>query len=258
VGHVAEIYRYPVKSMQGERLARVSFGPDGLDGDRRFAVIDAETGRVASAKKPRKWAGLLHLRAELRDGVLAVTAADGAEYRSDRHDLDAILSGLLGRSVTLRGPPLAPGSIEVEWPDIPGHPNAASESVEELPAGGYFDLAPVHLLTSATLQRFHDLAPNGGFDTRRFRPNVVVETLPVLSGFVERDWVGGALRIGDSPLRVSTLCSRCVMTTLSQPGLPADPGVLRAVAAHNAVNAGAYVIPAGTGQLVVGDPVWLE
>src|SRR4051812_45067562 len=89
VGHVAEIHRYPVKSMQGECLERVTLGPDGLDGDRRFAVIDTETGRVASAKKPRKWTGLLELRAELRDGMLVVAAADGTEYRSDRDDLDA-------------------------------------------------------------------------------------------------------------------------------------------------------------------------
>lgn len=63
VRHVAEIHRYPVKSMQGECLARVTCGPEGLAGDRRFAVIDTETGRVASAKLPRKWAGLLDLRA---------------------------------------------------------------------------------------------------------------------------------------------------------------------------------------------------
>ena len=258
VGHVAEIHRYPVKSMQGECLERATLGPDGLDGDRRFAVIDAETGRVGSAKKPRKWAGLLELRTELRDGVLVVTATDGAEYRSDRDDLGVALSGLLGHAVTLRGTPLPSACIEIEWPDVPGHPSAASESIETLPAGGYFDLAPVHLLTSASLRRFRELTPDCGFETRRFRPNVVIETLPIFSGFVERDWVGRTLLIGDLPLRLSALCSRCVMTTLSQPGLAADPQVLRAVVAHNASTAGAYVIPAGTAEIAVGDPIWLE
>ena len=258
VGHVAEIYRYPVKSMQGECLERVTCGPSGLEGDRRFAVIDTETGRVASAKNPRKWAGLLELLAELRDGTLVVTTTDGAEFRSDRVDLDATLSRLLGRAVKLCGPPLASASIEIEWPDVPGHPNAASESIEPLAAGSYFDLAPVHLLTRATLHRFRELTQRSGFEARRFRPNVVIETLPLFSGFVERDWVGRMMLVGGVSLRVSALCSRCVMTTLSQPGLPADPQILRAVVSHNTANAGAYAIPAGTGQLAVGDPIWLE
>ena len=141
IGHIAEIHRYPVKSMQGERLEQVRLGPNGLDGDRRFAVIDTETGRVASAKKPRKWAGLLELRAELRDGVLVVTAPDGTEYRSDRDDLSATLSGLLGHAVTFRDTPLPSACIDIEWPDVPGHPNSDSESVETLPAGAFSDLA---------------------------------------------------------------------------------------------------------------------
>lgn len=256
VGYVAEIHRYPVKSMQGERLERAAFGPDGLDGDRRFAVIDAETGRVASAKQPRKWGGLLELRAKLRDGALIVTGPDGAEYRSDRDDLDAALSRLLERRVNLRGAPLGTATIEVAWPDVPGHPQANSESIEALSAG-YFDLAPMHLVTTATLRRLRDLAPDSGIESRRFRPNVLIETLPGLSGFVERDWVGRTLPIGDASLRVSAQCSRCVMTTLSQPGLPADFQILRAIVAHNATNAGAYAVPSGNGELVEGDAVWL-
>jgi uncharacterized protein len=258
VGYVAEIYRYPVKSMQGECLERTTCGPNGLPGDRRFAVIDAETGRVASAKQPRKWSGLLDLGAELRDGALVVTAADGAEYRSNHDDLDAVLSGLLGRAVALRGPPHTSASMEIEWPDVPGYPDAASESIEVLPPGGYFDLALMHLLTTATLRRFRELSPHCGFETRRFRPNVVIETLPVLSGFVERDWCGRRLLLGDLTARVSAPCSRCVMTTLSQPGLPADPQVLQAVVAYNAATAGAYIVPVGTGELAVGNPIWLE
>src|SRR5689334_23539970 len=150
VGHVAEVRRYPVKSMQGETLARAWVGPDGIEGDRRFAVIDAATGRVASAKNPRKWAGLLGLRAELRDGVLVVAAPDGTEYRTDRDDLGAELTRRLGRPVALRGSPTPSAAIEIVWPDVVGLPKAGTESVERLPASGYFDLGPVHFLTTAT------------------------------------------------------------------------------------------------------------
>jgi uncharacterized protein YcbX len=257
VGHVAEVRRYPVKSMQGETLSRASIGPDGIDGDRRFAVIDAETGHVASAKNPRKWAGLLDLRAELRDGVLLVTAPDGVEYRSDRNDLAAVLSRLLGREVTLRGSPLASAAIEIEWPDVPGLPNAGTESVEGLPAGSYFDLAPIHVLTTASLRRFRELTPDSDFDPRRFRPNVVIETLPELIGFAESAWVGRALLLGDVRLDVTAGCSRCVMTTLAQPGLSADPQILRAAVAHNAATVGVYA-RAERGEVAAGTPVWVE
>jgi uncharacterized protein len=257
VGHVTEIRRYPVKSMQGERLERAALGPNGIDGDRRFAVIDAETGRVASAKNPRKWAGLLDLRAELRDGVLVVTAPDGSELRSDRDDLDAALSRLFGRPVILRNVPPATAAIEIQWPDVAGLPNAGSESVEGLPPGGFFDLAPLHLLTTASLRHFRELAPASDFDPRRFRPNLVVEPLPSLVGFVEAEWVGRTVVVGEMPLSVTAPCSRCVMTTLAQPGLPADQLVLRAAVAHNAAVVGVYASVGRTGALAFGDPVWV-
>lgn len=258
VGRVAEVRRYPVKSMQGEPLTRTRVGPGGLDGDRRFAVIDAETGHVASAKNPRKWAGLLDLRADLRGAVLLVTAPNGTEYRSDRDDLDAVLSQLLGRSVALRGSPPSSAAIEIEWPDVPGLPNASTRSVEGLPAGGFFDLAPVHVLTTATLNRFRDLAPERDLDPRRFRPNVVIETVPELAGFAEGAWPGRVLVVGDVRLEVTADCSRCVMTTLAQPGLAADPEILRAAVAHNGAAVGVYARAERDGAVAVGSPVWLE
>ena len=255
---VAALWRYPVKSMQGERLDRATLGPGGLDGDRRFAVIDTETGRVASAKNPRKWAGLLDLSAELRDGVLVLTAPDGSEVRNDRDDLDAELSKRLGRPVTLRATPPGAAAIEIEWPDVAGLPNARSESVEGLPAGGFFDLAPLHLLTTATLRHFCELAPASDFDARRFRPNIVIETLPSWAGFVEAGWVGRTVVIGGASLRVTAPCSRCVMTTLAQPGLPADQQVLRTAVAHSAATVGVYAGSTHEGVVVEGQPVWVK
>ncbi len=257
VGHVSEIRRYPVKSMQGESPTSVRIGPDGLEADRRYAVIDTETGHVASAKNPRKWRSLLDLRAELHDGVLVVTAQNGTVFRSDHADFESELSRHLGRAVTVRGTPLLSPAIEIHWPDLPGIPNAGSDLVEGLSAGSYFDLAPVHLLTTATLQRFRELVPGCDFDSRRFRPNLVIETHAGVTGFVENAWLGRTLDIGELAVQITAPCSRCVMTTLAHSGLSADQQVLRAAVTHNAATVGVYGNANGVGVVAVGDPVWL-
>ena len=136
---------------------------------------------------------------------------------------------------------LMPGDIDTFF-----YASAGTESVESLPSGGYFDLAPVHILTTASLRRFRELAPECDFDSRRFRPNIVIETVPELSGFVESGWAGQALALGHVRLQVTAPCTRCVMTTLAQPGLTADPRVLRAVVAHNAAAVGVYATAART------------
>jgi hypothetical protein len=254
VGHVAAIHRYPVKSMRGEGLDRAAVGPMGIDGDRRFAVIDAETGRVASAKNPKKWGALLGYRAVLRGGELVVIAPDGEELKGDPA---GELSRRLGRRVTLAGVRATPGEIEIDWPDVAGLSALGTETVEPLPSGGYFDTAPLHLLTTATLARYRELVPGCDFDVRRFRPNLVIEPLPELGGFVEGGWVGRRVRIGDATLRITAPCTRCVMTTLPADGLPPDPCVLRAVVAHNSAAAGVLAEVVATGQLAVGTPVLL-
>lgn len=254
VGRVAEVWRYPVKSMQGESLARVAVGPGGIDGDRRFAVVDPDTGRVASAKAPKKWGGLLGFRAALRDGALVVTNPDGTEARDN---VGAVVTRVLGRRAELRETPPAAAAIEIDWPDVPGLPGAGTATVEGLGADGFFDLAPVHLLTTATLRQLRELTHGADFDTRRFRPNLVIDTTADVSGFAEATWVGRELVVGSVRFRVTAPCSRCVMTTLPQPGLPADPRVLRAAVAHNAAAVGVYATARQPGEVVVGVPVWL-
>lgn len=258
VGHVTSLRRYPVKSMQGERLQTVSVGPGGFEGDRRFAVIDTETGRVASAKNPRKWAGLLELSAELLENDLLSITSDTSAFHSDRDDLGAALSALLNRPVTLRETPPASAAIEIHWPDVQGLANAGTESVYGLPPGGYFDLAPIHILTTATLKQLSELTPDVDFDPGRFRPNIVIETLPEFSGFVETGWLDRNLFIGDIRLEITAPCSRCVMTTLAQPGLSADLKVLRVAVRDNSATVGVYARTGHVGGLAVGSQVWLE
>lgn len=105
-----------------------------------------------------------------------------------------------------------------------------------LQEGTFFDCAVVHVLTTATLDRLRALYPQGRFEPRRFRPNIIVQPVDVgnAAGFIENEWGGRVVSIGNEVrLGITAPCSRCVMTTLSQGDLPKDPGILRAAAQHN-------------------------
>lgn len=126
----------------------------------------------------------------------------------------------------------------------------------ELPAGTFFDLAVMHVLTTATIERLRTLYPEGRFEVRRFRPNIVVSTGPDQQGFVENDWIGQTIAVGDEVrLRITGPCPRCVMTTLPQGDLPKDPGILRAAAQHNEANVGVYADVVAGGTTRRGDSV---
>src|SRR5712691_9174271 len=128
----------------------------------------------------------------------------------------------------------------------------------DLPAGTFFDLAVVHLLTTATIDHLRALYPEGRFEIRRFRPNIVVSTDPAAHGFVENNWIGHTIAIGDKVrLRITGLCPRCVMTTLPQGDLPKDVGILRAAAQHNHANVGVYPHVIAGRVMRRGDPVAL-
>jgi uncharacterized protein len=128
----------------------------------------------------------------------------------------------------------------------------------DLPEGTFFDLASVHILTTATIDRLRELYPQGRFEVRRFRPNIVVRPPASEVGFVENSWVGRMLALGDEVrLNITGPCPRCVMTTLPQGDLPADPGVLRTAARENEANVGVYAEVIQGGTVRRGDPVTL-
>ena len=134
-------------------------------------------------------------------------------------------------------------------PEMEGLSHRDTVTDEALPLGTFFDLAAVHVLTTATIDRLRALYPQGRFEVRRFRPKIVIAPPPGESGFVENGWIDAKLRIGDEVvLQVTGPCPRCVMTTLAQGDLPSDPGILRTAAQHNGVNAGvsAAVVQNGT------------
>jgi uncharacterized protein len=174
---------------------------------------------------------------------------DGTSATTEDADLPKPLSAALGPEVTLSG--FFPAASAEDFV-------VASEEVLtwELPADTFFDSAPVHLVTTATLDKLRSLYPAGRFEPRRFRPNVIVTTPPDAEGFVENSWVGRELAVGPSVLlRVTMTTGRCVMTTLPQGDLPKDLGVLKTAVEHNDAAVGVYAEILSGGPVVRGDTV---
>jgi uncharacterized protein YcbX len=250
--------------MMGEELNAAAVTDRGLLGDRVFAFIDAADGKVASAKNPRKWGALFDHRAAFvlppQLGMplppVRITLPDGSTVDTDSAEIDAALSASLGRNGRLSSRPPSDAAFEEYWPDIEGlsHRQTVTDERAALgsPPGTFFDYAAVHILTTASLNRLRDLYPRGRFESRRFRPNIVIECGDE-SGSVENGWIGCTLSVGDDVrLRVTDPAPRCVMPTLPQGDLPMDPGILRTLAQHNRVTGGEALGPDGIYRATAG------
>jgi uncharacterized protein len=265
-GLLASLHRYPVKSMMGEQLESAQLTRIGLFGDRAYALRDTETGKVVSAKNPLKWPNLFGYSAVYVDapaagsavGPVRVTLPGGDCAVSSSPDFAAKLSTTLGRSVTLVAAPPQNPQLEEYWPDMEELPNRNVVTEESIPEGTFFDLGPLHVLTTATLDELRALNPESRFEPRRFRPNLIVDTGDK-KGFVENDWIGKTLAIGaDVRILVTGPCPRCVMTTLAQGDLPKDPGILKTAARYNEARVGVYASVVQAGAIQVGDTVTLN
>jgi uncharacterized protein YcbX len=282
VGAISEMWRYPIKSMQGERVEASAVTRRGMAGDRAFALVDVETGRVASAKRPRPWGALMHCGAQVVDGgsdppTVRITLPDGTSVPSGPAAAEA-LSRLLGRSVRLVSAVPQGSVLEEEWMEEKGPSlygpvvgRVGDQPVVDVapalgaPPGTLFDFSAVHLVTSSALAAVASALP-GGVDVRRFRPNLVVDNgTDATRPFPENDWVGRRIRVGrELVLEGVMLTMRCVMVTLGQPGLEPDRGVMRAVADLNRVAVpglgtypclGLYARVTQPGAVRVGDDV---
>lgn len=267
IGSVVSLWRYPVKSMMGEELNATGITERGVLGDRAYALVDQSDGKVVSAKNPRKWPRLFDYRAALvapphvNEAIPAVRIVlpDGTMVTSDQSDLEQIVSTALGRQVALQTSPPEEPSLEEYWPDIDGLDHKDTVTDEAIPQGAFFDGAAIHLLTTATLDGLRKAHPQGRFEVRRFRPNIVIEPSSGDADFPENDWIGRTIAIGDQVrFNVTGPCPRCVMTTLAQGDLPSDPGVLRTAAQQNEAHVGIYANVLEGGLIRRGDPVRLE
>jgi uncharacterized protein len=267
LGHVVAVWRYPVKSMAGEELDACEVTARGVLGDRGYALLDESAGVVASAKNPRAWPNLLACRAayttspRIGEGLppVRITLPDGQEVASDDEQADAVLSAAFGRRAVLSARPPERPVLQQLWPDLGGTGAGETLTDEAMPAGTFFDLATFNMMLTTTLARLSGAHPDGLFGVNRFRPNIVVRPLPGGGTDPEPAWVGRTLAVGDTVrVRVAARCTRCVMTTLAQPGLPKDTGILRTVVRVNAGCAGLNGSITRTGVVRVGDPIWFD
>lgn len=305
VGRVREVWRYPVKSMGGERLDACAVGPAGLDGDRGWALRDEAAGEMRGAKYlPKLMQCAARYREPPAEGSIPhveITLPDGARTASDDPEVNARLSALVGRAVTLwprrpagdkahyrraragaslmgrlsRFGPLRPhlgtlmrlAGLEASAREMfsrePGEPLPDFADIPpELfeftsPPGTYFDLAPLHLLTTSSLAAMARLNPSAAWDVRRFRPNFLVETAAGVEGLIEAGWGGRELRLGGLSVRCGMPTARCGMTMRAQPGLPPDPSVLRTIVREANQSLGVYAVVTAPGRAAVGDSVEL-
>jgi uncharacterized protein YcbX len=275
IGVVRELWRHPVKSMGGESLTRCTVGTLGIPGDRGWAVRDEDAGEIRGAKKlPTLMQCTARYRVDPGDDDVPhadLVLADGTRTATDDPTVHARLSALLGRRVTLwpRRPPDDRDHYRRGLPDDPDmerelraiFARTDDEPLPDLstlppelfeytsPLGTYFDVSPIHLLTTASL------AVLGSPDRRRFRANVLVETEAGISGLVEATWVGRTIGIGAAAVRGELRTMRCGMVAQAQPDLPKDPSVLRAIVRNADQCLGLYASVDTPGTIAVGDPV---
>jgi hypothetical protein len=283
IGRVREIWRYPVKSMAGERLEQAEVDSAGIPGDRGWAVRDEVRGGIRGAKKI---AGLMrcgarYLEPPTRESVGApeISLPDGSKVRANAPDAAERVSSAVEAKVTLW--PLLPADALAHYrrgapdhadmltelraifgrmpdeplPDLSKLPRELFEY--ESPLGTYFDAYPLLVLTTATLDKLAKAAPASRVDVRRFRPNFVIETATGLEGYVDADWAGRRLRIGGLEIEGTIACPRCVMVTHGFADLPRDTGLLRTIVRDADQNVGLYARPNGSAQVSVGDEVAL-
>jgi uncharacterized protein len=231
---VAELWRYPVKSLQGERLTSTEVGPEGLAGDRQWALFDVGTGFGLTA---RRVPDLLFLSGRLRaDGRVEVVLPDGT-VTSD----DAVLSDRLGRPVALRAAADAPGERRYESPHEVGEAGEYDWDAFSGARGAFHDSSRIRvsLVSTGTL---------GTWDRRRFRANVVLE------GTGEDALVGRRVRLGGAELDVVKQVGRCVMVTRPQPGgIGRDNGVLKTIHRERDGSLAVGALVARAGPVAVGD-----
>lgn len=240
VGRVSELWWYPVKSFLGQKRDSLITLPEGVPGDREFALADSSSGRVLSAKRVHQ---LVSGRTDGNEMVLP----DGRRVSPDASDAAEILSSWLGREVRVVRAPAGD-----ERPEVLGE----EDTIFRGQAGGLHDDSPIHIVTTSTLAYLRTLYPGGDYDARRFRPNIVIDT-GAAEGPVEQAWIGKVLRIGAAEFDVTKPCHRCVITTLPQFELPHDPAILRTVNQQADGETGVYLRARAESRVAVGEDVLL-
>jgi uncharacterized protein YcbX len=243
---VVGLWRYPVKSLQGEPTASARVEDDGVLGDRQWGIRDERTGRILTARRRPE---LLSASASYDDHAPVITLPDGRAVIGPGPRTDRQLSDWLASRVSLVTSANTNAGRAEFFVDAT---NDTSQAVEwTMPQGRYVDAAAVLVLSTASLRTAARLHPNGLWDPRRFRPNVLVDLDG--EGWIEDEWVGQSIRVGEASLIPTQPCIRCTMVTRAQPGLDADADVFRTLARHHRGHFGVWSDVLASGTISVGD-----
>ena len=235
-GTITEIWRYPVSSMGGERLSETEIAAGGLPGDRIWGVVDRRDGDVAAPEKRRHWRPLPNLLSRLHDGHPHVgDAKTGKWLRAGDTDADALVSSVLEFDAGLQ-------------PHIPFGDTSDGHVAPR------YQRADLHIVTTASMAQLASLLPDPAeVDSRRFRPNLVIETPAYVQGFVEHTLIGRTLEIGTVRIEIVEPCARCSFTALAQGELAFEPAVLHKISAHGEGGFGVLCKVVQTGDVRLGD-----
>ncbi len=256
--NVLELWRHPVKSLQGEQLDEAVLESGGLVGDRGWGIRDLATGNILTARREPV---LLLAGARLTDdGQPRITLPDGTELVGTGDDTDRVLTAWIGRPVRLVAAAESdPGTAEFFVDPLD---DTGAAGTWTMPAGGHFvDTLPLLLVTTASLRQGGVEHPQGQWDVRRFRPNVLVETEG--TGWQEDAWCKHTAQVGDgsrgAELAVRARCTRCTMVTRPQPGgLDRDLDMFRTLSRSHDSTLGVWARVQAPGTIRVGDPVTID
>lgn len=232
-GITRELWRYPVSSLTGERLDLIDLDATGVAGDRQWGLFDAGSMAVAAPESERRWRPAPGLRSRM--------GADGPEIGIEGSAWHAVPSPAAD----------AAASNHLAFP-------VRFQRFGEIDAVPRYDRDPLHILTTGSLARLQAVLPAANLDTRRFRPNILIETDDGEVDFVEQRFIGKRLRIGGAVVEITGPCTRCAFTALGQPNLPFDKDVLHAIARHGGEGFGVLAKVVATGRIVLGDTVTVE
>ncbi|MBR71639.1 MAG: hypothetical protein CMM30_01700 [Rhodospirillaceae bacterium] len=277
VGNIKEIFRYAVKSMGGELIDEAVIIDGGILGDRGYAIIEQSSEKIASAKMPKLWGPLLELQAKFTQEPasgeplpsVSIKWPDGSENINTDDEINKKLSQALGRSVKITS--TKPDTISLERLDPLEEEETILDIGDIMMEGRFSDYAAIHLVTTSSINKLHTIDPDRSYEAGRFRPNIIIDTEDLGQGFVENNWVGKIIRIGEKvKIRITDPTPRCAIPTLAQAGgIKKDSKILKTIVEHNSQPVpllddeilpcvGVYGFILNSGQIKIDDTISIE
>ncbi len=247
---IAQLWRYPVKSLLGERLPILRVVGDGVDGDRMWGIQDRSDGRILTARRDPRLL-FASSRVAAHGGLPVITLPDGQELTGPGPATDAALSAWLAKPVTLVAAAESGAACAEYFADAT---DDASQAIEwTMPKGRFVDAFPVLVMTTAGLRGSAAAYSGGTWDVRRFRPNILIQLDG--EGWLEDAWAGRRLSVGSAQLVPRQRCIRCTMVNRAQPGLERDVNIYKTLHRTHQGKAGMWSQVVQPGAISEGDTV---